>query len=136
MVISKLTKKFEGFNKFYNNLVKIISNILPYTIAILIILYLAGFIFIITQNPLPYIAQQNQPISIFYPRGSSQQTILEGFAIFFILVILFSSLLIMYQTATKKYYTTSPVIVLSLALFIFFVLFLVLITILTFKFSV
>jgi hypothetical protein len=136
MVISKLTKKFEGFNKFYNNLVKIISNILPYTIAVLIILYLAGFIFIITQNPLPYIAQQNQPISIFYPRGSSQQTILEGFAIFFILVILFSSLLIMYQTATKKYYTTSPVIVLSLALFIFFVLFLVLITILTFKFSV
>jgi hypothetical protein len=136
MVISKLTKKFEGFNKFYNNLVKIISNILPYTIAILIILYLAGFIFIITQNPLPYIAQQNQPISIFYPRGSSQQTILEGFAIFFILVILFSSLLIMYQTATKKYYTTSPVIVLSLALFIFFVLFLVLITILTSKFSV
>jgi hypothetical protein len=117
-------------------LVKIISNILPYTIAVLIILYLAGFIFIITQNPLPYIAQQNQPISIFYPRGSSQQTILEGFAIFFILVILFSSLLIMYQTATKKYYTTSPVIVLSLALFIFFVLFLVLITILTFKFSV
>jgi hypothetical protein len=136
MVISKLTKKFEGFNKFYNNLVKIISNILPYTIAVLIILYLAGFIFIITQNPLPYIAQQNQPISIFYPRGSSQQTILEGFAIFFILAILFSSLLIMYQTATKKYYTTSPVIVLSLALFIFFVLFLVLITILTFKFSV
>ncbi|MDT7886022.1 MAG: hypothetical protein RQ968_01445 [Thermoproteota archaeon] len=136
MVISKLTKKFEGFNKFYNNLVKIISNILPYTIAVLIILYLAGFIFIITQNPLPYIAQQNQPISIFYPRGSSQQTILEGFAIFFILVILFSSLLIMYQTATKKYYTTSPVIVLSLALFIFFVLFLVLITILTSKFSV
>jgi hypothetical protein len=136
MVISKLTKKFEGFNKFYNNLVKIISNILPYTIAVLIILYLAGFIFIITQNPLPYIAQQNQPISIFYPRGSSQQTMLEGFAIFFILVILFSSLLIMYQTATKKYYTTSPVIVLSLALFIFFVLFLVLITILTSKFSV
>ncbi|MFZ8850418.1 MAG: hypothetical protein ACO2OV_09395 [Thermoproteota archaeon] len=136
MVISKLTKKFEGFNKFYNNLVKIISNILPYTIAVLIILYLAGFIFIITQNPLPYIVQQNQPISIFYPRGSSQQTILEGFAIFFILVILFSSLLIMYQTATKKYYTTSPVIVLSLALFIFFVLFLVLITILTSKFSV
>ncbi|MDT7864826.1 MAG: hypothetical protein RQ922_02980 [Thermoproteota archaeon] len=136
MVINKLTKKIEGFNKFYNKLVKIISNILPYAIAIWVILYLAGFIFIITQNPLPYIAQPNQPISIFYPRGSSQQTILEGFAIFFILTILFSSLLILHQTAVKKYYTTSPVITISLALFIFFILFLVLITILTFKFSV
>jgi|GEM_PF-534158 hypothetical protein len=136
MVINKLTKKLSGHNKFYENIVKILSNILPYALAIFSIAYLAGFIFIITQNPLPYIAQQNQPISIFYPRGTSQQTILEGVAIFFILIILFSSLIIIYQTTIKKYYTSSPIITLSLALFILFILFLVLVVIVTFKFSI
>ncbi|HLI45634.1 MAG TPA: hypothetical protein VKU94_00385 [Geobacterales bacterium] len=102
------------------------NNIAPYLLAIVTIAYLAGIIFVITQNTIPYIQTgPNSPPIIIYPNSASQQTILETTLVFIILLFIFVSLLGIYTVGSRKYHAKPPTTLLALSIFLFFVLFFV-----------
>jgi len=102
------------------------NNIAPYFLAIVTIAYLAGMIFIITQNTVPYIQlSPNSPPIIIYPNSPSQQTILEFTLVFIVLLFIFLSLLGIYTVGTRRYHARPPTTLLTLSIFLLFVLFFV-----------
>lgn len=119
---TKAKKAVEQVNRALNYLV---SNLLPYILPIVAIVYLSGAVFIATQSVLPYINQNGQ-IIVIYPGTTSQQTILETFLVAIILLFSFFSLLGLYIVGSRRYHAKPPTPLLSLSLFLFFILFFIL----------
>jgi len=119
-IIDLTIKIKEGLRYFFNNLS-------PYVLALITIAYLSGFIFIATQNALPYIqtSPNSSPI-IIYPNTSSQQTILETVLVYIVLLLIYVSLLALYIIGTRRYHAKPPTTLLSLSIFMLFVLFFIL----------
>lgn len=121
-----MLEKLEFIEKIFKKIYETVFPFFPHLIVLIIIGYLAGIIFIITQNPLPYIVGPRQEISIIYSGSSSQQTIAEGVVIFIMLLIIFLSLFTLYSYGTKRFHTQSPTFILAFSMFILFIFFLIL----------
>lgn len=118
-------KKTDRFLRIARSIYKFVQAALPYFLPLLSIAYLAGFIFMATQNPLPYI-NIGGSISIIYPRTTSQQTILETVVVFILLSFIFLSLLGLYLIGSRRYHASQPTPLLALSLFLIFILFFIL----------
>ncbi len=111
----------KNLEKFINIL---FSTIMPYLLSLITIAYLAGIIFVITQNVLPYLSGERS-IIVIHP-SLSQQTILEMTLVYITLFFLFVSLLALYIIGNRKYHSRPPTILLAFSLFLLLTLFFIL----------
>jgi hypothetical protein len=115
---------FEKLNHYLNVLYNVVSQYFPYLAAIASAAVMAGFIYLSDTPTVPYV-NQGGSISIIYP-SLSDETILEAFAVFLVLILIFVACYILYSYSTKKYFSAPPTTVVTISVFILFILFLVL----------